>query len=34
MVTGKKILIAVDGSPYSIQAIKYVATLCSRLRWK
>ena len=29
MGTGKKILIAVDGSSYSIQAIKYVATLCS-----
>jgi nucleotide-binding universal stress UspA family protein len=28
MGTGKKILIAVDGSPYSLQAIKYVATLC------
>lgn len=29
MGTGKKILIAVDGSSYSLQAIKYVATLCS-----
>jgi nucleotide-binding universal stress UspA family protein len=29
MGTGKKILIAVDGSSYSFQAIKYVATLCS-----
>ena len=28
MGTGKKILIAVDGSSYSLQAIKYVATLC------
>jgi nucleotide-binding universal stress UspA family protein len=29
MGTGKKILIAVDGSAHSLQAIKYVATLCS-----
>jgi nucleotide-binding universal stress UspA family protein len=29
MGTDKKILIAVDGSSYSLQAIKYVATLCS-----
>jgi nucleotide-binding universal stress UspA family protein len=29
MGTGKKILIAVDGSSYSLQAIKYVATPCS-----
>jgi nucleotide-binding universal stress UspA family protein len=29
MGTGKKILIAVDGSSYSFQAIEYVATLCS-----
>ncbi len=29
MGTGKKILIAVDGSSYSLQAIKYVAALCS-----
>jgi nucleotide-binding universal stress UspA family protein len=29
MEAGKKILIAVDGSSYSLQAIKYVATLCS-----
>ncbi|MGO9578038.1 MAG: universal stress protein [Desulfobaccales bacterium] len=28
MGTGKKVLIAVDGSSYSLQAIKYVATLC------
>jgi len=28
MGTGKKILIAVDGSAHSLQAIKYVATLC------
>ena len=27
--TGKKILIAVDGSSYSLQAIKYVAAMCS-----
>ena len=27
MGTGKKILIAVDGSSYSLQATKYVATL-------
>ncbi len=31
MGTGKKILIAVDGSPHSLQAIKYVASLCSGL---
>jgi nucleotide-binding universal stress UspA family protein len=30
MGTGKKILIAVDGSSYSLHAIKYVVTLCSR----
>ncbi len=29
MGTGKKILIAVDGSSYSLQAIKYVAAMCS-----
>ena len=29
MEAGKRILIAVDGSSYSLQAIKYVATLCS-----
>src|SRR5208337_3795273 len=29
MGNGKKILIAVDGSSYSLQAIKYVAALCS-----
>ncbi|MGO9176972.1 MAG: universal stress protein [Desulfobaccales bacterium] len=28
MGAGKKILIAVDGSSYSLQAIKYVATMC------
>jgi nucleotide-binding universal stress UspA family protein len=28
MEAGKKILIAVDGSSYSLQAIKYVATMC------
>ena len=31
MGTGKKILIAVDGSAHSLQAIKYVASLCCGL---
>ena len=31
MGTSRKILIAVDGSPHSFQAIKYVANLCSGL---
>jgi nucleotide-binding universal stress UspA family protein len=31
MATGKKILIAVDGSSYSLNAVKYVATRFSRL---